>query len=525
MPDWRLDQLLGRVGIEPGADPIAGRLLGDRGETRITDLTEDSRAVGAGSLFVARRGRRLDGRGFAGAALQAGAAGIVTDDPDLAIAISPRAPAVVVPDVPAALPHLAERFFGAPSRRLSVVGITGTNGKTTVAHGVRTLLETAGVPCGLVGTISVDSGDGQQPSSLTTPMPIELSRALARMVERGLEAVALEVSSHALAQGRTAAIAFDVGVFTNLTRDHLDEHGTMDAYAACKARLFESLEAGASAVINVESDWSERMIASCDASVVRCAMEGRACDARARVLANSLDGTTLRLGGAWGRAIGRTPLIGAHNAMNLLQAASAAHALGADADAIAVGLERIETPRGRLERVEHENGPLVLVDYAHTDDALSHALRAVRSLVGVGAGRVWCVFGCGGDRDRTKRPAMGRVAAQLADLPVLTSDNPRSEDPARIVADVISGLDAASAERVRVELDRESAISGAIRAADERDVVLIAGKGHETEQVLPDGRGGVVRRAFDDREVARAALRARSRLAVRVSARAEAVKP
>lgn len=519
---WMLDELVAGLGPEHGA-----AVVGVPVSTAVHDLTEDSRSVRPGALFVARRGRSTDGRDFIGSALDAGASAVMTDDRDLARQIAHRAPAVVVGDLPSALPHLAERFFGYPGSKLSLIGITGTNGKTTVAHAVRTLLEQAGVRCGLIGTVWVDTGSGTERSSLTTPMAIDLSRALAAMVSTGLKAAALEVSSHALSQGRAAALDLDVGVFTNLTRDHLDEHGTMERYAACKAMLFDSLGAESRAIINADCAWATRMVERCRAKIARCTMsQNRAGCARVRIVGQSVDGSTIRIDGPLpgacarddrGAIIARTAMLGKHNAMNILQAACAAASLGLEPGAIACAIERIVGVPGRLERVSCAGGsgfgPRVFVDFAHTDDALTHALGAIRSAMG--KGRLWCVFGCGGDRDRTKRPAMGRVACTLSDHAVLTSDNPRTEDPERIASDVLDGVSSEQRARLHVELDRARAIARAITLADKQDVVVIAGKGHETEQILPDGRGGVERRYFDDRDHARRALA--RRMGVRVA--------
>lgn len=526
--------------------PTIARLIDDLSITPVahadlslvpTDLTEDSRRVTPGCLFVARKGRKHDGGEFARAALDAGAAAILTDDPQLAHMLSTRCTALVATRVPEVLPRLAERFFGEPGSRLSLVAATGTNGKSTIVHLVRAMIngvgERAETParCGLIGTIETDDGEARARSLLTTPMPIDLSRALARMVERGCTHAALETSSHGLAQGRVDALRFDIAIFTNLTGDHLDEHGTMENYADAKAILFRTLHPEAAAIVNADSPWGERMVADCLAPLVRCRMHGpRAhdADATAEVLDQSVEGQRVALRGPWGVIETTTPMLGAHNAMNLLQAFAACHRLGFDAERLGELVPSIDAPTGRLQRVRvdargaNEPGaarslPAVFIDYAHTDDALAKALEALRPLLG--SGRLWCVFGCGGDRDATKRPRMGRVAGRLSDVPVLTSDNPRSEDPMRIAEDVIAGFDEDAASRAIVRLDRGEAIELAVHLAGPEDIVLIAGKGHETSQLLPDDRGGVRSREFVDETHARAALESRGRVRSRARSR------
>jgi UDP-N-acetylmuramyl-tripeptide synthetase len=410
---------------------------------------------------------------------------------------------------------IAERFYGEPSKSLKVVGVTGTNGKTTVSWLVHALLKRAGMPCGLIGTVIVDDGSEVAPASLTTPPATELSRTLSVMVESGCRCASLEVSSHALAQGRVSGISFDVGVFTNLTGDHLDYHGTSEAYGDAKARLFDMLSSEGVAIVNGDDPAHERMVRDCRARVLRCSLGNERAECAARISEMTITGTRLALTGPWGRIDCRIGLVGEHNAMNALQACAACHALGVDPEELAEGLSRVHAPPGRLEPVTATNDPLsVFVDYAHTDDALEKVLKAVRPLVDKSGGRLWVVFGCGGDRDRTKRPRMGAVCDRLADMLVVTSDNPRTEDPEAIIADISKGLESPGSPRVMVNPDRERAISHAIARAREGDLVLIAGKGHEDYQILPDGMGGTVRRHFDDREVARAALSKRGMAAV-----------
>ena len=478
------------------ADLIDGtdiRLIG--GSTRICDITEDSRTVVPGSLFVARQGTKADGRCFIDDALAAGAAAVLTDTP---VETPHGQPVLVAPDPARAAAVLAERFYGSPASRLTLVAVTGTNGKTTVAHAVRDLLTAAGRRCGLVGTVEIDDGCERADAAMTTPPAIELSRSLAVMVESGCDAAVIETSSHALDQGRVSALSFDAAVFTNLTGDHQDYHRTPDAYADAKASLFASLDAGATAVVNADDPHADRMVRDCAARVVRCSINDA--DASVQILEATLHGSMLRLVGPWGAIEARVPMFGAHNAMNVLQAVVAAHALGVDDCTLAAALPRLSPPRGRLQRVADK--PAVFIDFAHTDDALRSALTAVRSAMT--AGRLWVVFGAGGEKDRTKRPRMGSAAA-LADHLVVTSDNPRREKPESIIEEILAGVPRSA--RVTIEPDRARAIQLALAGAEPGDAVVIAGKGHEQDQELPDGLGGTRFIPFDDAAVALEALR------------------
>ncbi len=491
----------------------------------IRAVTEDSRQVRPGGLFIARPGTRADGRAFIADAVARGAAAVLADPTVNTGAMPPGATLLVADDVPLAAARLAERFHGDPSTRLTLIGVTGTNGKTTIAHLVQQLLIGADVPCGLIGTVFTDDGSGPQVSTLTTPAAIDISASLARMVANGCRAAVMEVSSHALDQRRTAGLRFAAAVFTNLTGDHQDYHGSMDNYAEAKARLFDALPPNATAIVNADDPWHERMIRSCAAGVVRCrewkmakgqesqrAKEERVTAAEVMVLTTVSSGMRLRIGGAWGRIESLVPLVGRHNAMNVLQAVAAAHAACAiPGESIARSLTTLRPPPGRLEPAHRPgDGVRVLIDYAHTDDALRNALRAVRPLVDASRGeRLWIVFGCGGDRDRTKRPRMGAAAAELADAVVVTSDNPRREQPDAIIAEVMSGIEGGVSDRVLIEPDRRRAIALAVQRAATGDWIVIAGKGHETYQLLPDGAGGVRRIDFDDLLVAREELQRR----------------
>jgi UDP-N-acetylmuramoyl-L-alanyl-D-glutamate--2,6-diaminopimelate ligase len=488
---------------------------------RVCDLTEDSRTVVPGSLFIARRGAVWDGGKFIDEAASLGAVAVLMEEGDglhhWGGGSGPLPRGVVgltSPDVPLATAMLAERFYGNPSRKLFLAGVTGTNGKTTVAWLIHRILRGAGLRCGLMGTVVVDDGTGVAPATLTTPPATELSRTLGVMVDAGCAAAVLEVSSHALAQSRPAGLSFDAAVFTNLTGDHLDYHETPERYAGAKAKLFGSLGEDAWAVVNADDPAHERILRGCRAKVLKCSTEGqgdRGTEGRgwcwARALRSGMGGTGVEFHGPWGEIYAELKLVGEYNVMNALQAVAVAHLAGLTAEQITPRLEVATAPPGRLEPVSGPEDPInVLVDYAHTDDALEKVLMAVSPLV---PGRLWVVFGCGGDRDRTKRPRMAAVACEHADSVVITSDNPRTESPSQIIADIRGGLVGPVGELALIEPDRRRAIRLAVESAAEGDVVVIAGKGHEDYQILPDGRGGTVRQHFDDREEARRALRER----------------
>ncbi len=504
---------------------------------RICDLTEDSRTVVPGSLFVARRGLKSDGGVFARDAVRAGAVAILTDDASLRGLETGHdgVPVVLADSVALVSALLAERFYGNPSARLAAIAVTGTNGKTTTTWLVWQILNALGVRCGLIGTVVIDDGRSVGPANMTTPPAIELSRSMATMVEAGCRAVALEASSHALDQRRIDGLALKVGVFTNLTGDHLDYHKTMEGYAAAKGRLFEMLPAGGTAIINTDDPGAESMVKGCRAGVRRDCLRvgspsvpepsvpGRECRGWVEILSSTIDGMSLRLGGGWGVLEASVPLIGRYNAMNVLQAVECCDAVSEEllgrrlsTEDLALAMKRVSAPPGRLEpaRVGASRSrgtsvvaglPRVFVDYAHTDDALRNVLSAVRGVIDPPA-KLWVVFGAGGDKDKTKRPRMGAAAAELADRIVITSDNPRSEKPSAIVADILAGVPERDRAKVEVQVERGPAIRHAVQAAGGHDVVVIAGKGHETEQTLLDERGRVVTIEFDDRLVAGKAL-------------------
>ncbi len=465
-------------------------------------LAYDSRKVARGDLFVAVPGLKQDGRRFIADALDRGAAAVVFDGPDvLAGSDTGR---ILVPSARQALARLADAYFGHPSRALTVVGITGTNGKTTTSILVEALLRARGRPTGLIGTIEYRIGEERLDAGQTTPEALELQSLLARMVERGVAGVAMEVSSHALALHRADGIEFDVAVFTNLTQDHLDFHVTLEAYRLAKARLFRLLASGAktrrAAVINVDDPSGGAMVAGLDLPTFTFGL-GPEAEIRPRHYRSGMDGIHMDVDTPRGSLEIASALVGEHNVMNLLGAVGVGLALQMDRAVIARALSGVRAVPGRFERVEAGQPFLVVVDYAHTPDALENVLATARKLL-TGGGRLAVVFGCGGDRDRGKRPIMGEIAARLADRLWVTSDNPRSERPEAIVAEIVAGIPAAGRNRHVALPDRRAAIRDALTWAAPGDVVVIAGKGHEPYQII-----GSEVLPFDDRAEARAVLR------------------
>jgi UDP-N-acetylmuramoyl-L-alanyl-D-glutamate--2,6-diaminopimelate ligase len=463
-------------------------------------VEHDSRRVKPGNVFVAVRGQRSDGLDFVPQALASGAALVVVGPGRAGAArrlAEPRGAGVLeVADERVALALLARNAAGRPDLEMPVIGITGTNGKTTTSYLVSAMLEAAGRPCGLMGTIEYRMGAEAVHGDRTTPEAPEIHGWLRRMRDSGAKACVMEVSSHSLDLRRVEGLRFAAAIFTNLTRDHLDWHGDMETYFAAKRRLFEGLDAGAPAAVNVDDPYGARLAARHPGRVVAYG-EAPACDVRLVSREGGLDGLRLRIDAAGSLHEIRTPLAGRPNAYNVLAAAAAVSALGVPWDAIARGALATSKVPGRLERVDAGQSFGVFVDYAHTDDALRNVLEVLRPLT---PGRLIVVFGCGGDRDTTKRPLMGAHAARLGDLAWVTSDNPRSEDPMAIIEMVLEGVRRVEGwrERTRVQPDRAAAIREAIGEARRGDAVLIAGKGHEKTQIL-----GSRTIPFDDVEVAR----------------------
>ena len=455
----------------------------------ITDLAYDTRQVERGALFFCVRGQHRDGHELAWEAIERGAAALVVERE-----LDAGVPQLLVPDTRAAMPVAADLFFGEPTKALDIAGVTGTNGKTTTVFLVRAMLDAAGRKPGLVGTVGWIVGGEDRHAPFTTPESIDLQRLFAEMRDAGDRSAAVEASSHGAALHRLDRVRFDALAFTNLTQDHLDLHGTMDEYFQAKRRLFAGAEPPPAAV-NVGDPWGRRLADELKnahrAPLVTFGLEDPA-EVRPEGLELTSEGSRLRAGGV--EVTSR--LRGLFNVENVLAAIAVGLLLDLEEDAIAAGISQVGEVPGRFEPVDEGQPFAVLVDYAHTPDSLETVLTAARELA---HGRVLVVFGAGGDRDRGKRPAMGKVAAELADVTIVTSDNPRSEDPLAIIQDVLqgAGLD------VEIDPDRRSAIERAVSLAREGDVVVIAGKGHEQGQEI----GGVVH-PFDDREVARQALRA-----------------
>ena len=476
----------------------------------IDHVVEDSRQVVPGCLFVARPGTHADGSTFLRQALQQGAGAVVCDlstaASDIPTLVAQFGATLIDTRHPAAmLGYLAHRIAGDPARQMQLLAVTGTNGKTTITFLLRSIFRAARRQCGLIGTVQTDDGRSIMESSMTTPAPLELANLLARMIKNGATAVVMEASSHALAQDRLAGLNYQVAMFSNLTGDHLDYHGTMENYAAAKARLFSALSSDAFAVINTDDPWSSRMVRDCRASVVSYALDAPA-QFTGRINRIDAAGMELQINGPDGlRDVICSPMVGRYNAQNLLCAIAGAWCAGLGWNEILSGLRAMDRVPGRLETVQipgisPRDMPFhVLVDYAHTHDALQNVLHAIRPWT---RGKIILVFGCGGDRDVTKRPKMAAVAEQLADDIFLTQDNPRTENPQAILAMIMAGFSAAGTQRVQVCPDRAQAINAAIISAQSGDVVLIAGKGHENYQIL-----GTVKHHFDDVEQAAAVLR------------------
>lgn len=498
----RVEEMLGKVSVRRSSVPP---------ETDLRDVTCDSRTVGPGDLFVAVRGERADGLDYLARAVSAGAGAVLVGPGRYREAAARLAEAgagepgrpvgvMEVEDEREALALLGRNVQGRPDLEMRVIGITGTNGKTTTAWLLASMLEAGGIPCGLMGTVEYRFGGLRREAERTTPEGPEIHRWLRKMRDGGAGACAMEISSHSLELKRVAGIRFAAAVFTNLTRDHLDYHGDMDRYYAAKRKLFENLEEGRPAVINADDPRGGDLAGRTPGRPVLFG-RGEGADFRMTRCQTSLDGTEMVVETAWGESEEiLSPLVGIPNATNILAAAAAARSLEVSWEAIRAGTETTRAIPGRLERVDRGQPFAVLVDYAHTDDALRNVLEALRPLT---PGRLITVFGCGGDRDRTKRPLMGAHAARLSDLFWVTSDNPRSEDPGAIIEMVLEGVRqvGGSGGDCRVEPDRAKAIQAAVAEGRAGDTVLIAGKGHERVQI---GAGGAL--PFDDVEAAREAL-------------------
>ena len=467
----------------------------------VAAVTDDSRAVVAGTLFIAVKGERVDGHAFVPQAVDSGAVAIVAQ----ATVESGALPLIRVADSRKALGLIGSRFYGDPSSRLMMVGVTGTNGKTTTTYLCKSLLEGIGRRVGLIGTVAYQIGADTIPASHTTPGALELQGLLAKMQQVGLNSVVMEVSSHALAMDRTVGCEYDAAVFTNLTQDHLDYHGTMEEYFQAKMRLFAGLGSGTKtgqrAIVNMDDPYGSKIRAACRVPVWGYAVTGRA-ELKAERVRLSMKGTAFTAATPAGSFEVESRLVGNHNVYNFLGAIGVALHAGATCDQVREAVSQVADVPGRFERVSAGQDFAVVVDYAHTEDALSRLLEAAEALK---THRIITVFGCGGDRDRGKRPKMGRAAIERSDVVVLTSDNPRTEEPMAILREVEVGVREALQRRSHVEYhlvpDRREAIGKAVQLAHTGDILLIAGKGHEDYQII-----GTKKVHFDDREVAREAI-------------------
>ena len=465
------------------------------GDAEVTGIAYDSRKVCPGDVFVAMEGGSFDGHFYIHAALEAGVRAIVAEREVESIPVG--VPYVIVPNGRIAMGEIAAPFFDYPSRKLKLIGVTGTSGKTTVTHLLQSVFGAAGQKAGVVGTLGARAGDELLKTEHTTPESVDLQRILAQMVELGVGAVAMEASSHGLYQGRTLGCEFDCGVFTNIARDHLDFHHTVEAYLDAKLILFRDYPGRSAkqfhAVINADDPSAEKVKAATSGKVVTFGVNSKA-DVRATCV-NVTDKSVSFEMSYWDGTVPVEMSIGGFfNVYNALAASAAGLALGLDADAIVSGLASARGAPGRFESVECGQDFGVLVDYAHTPDELENVLRAARDL---NPSRLIAVFGCGGDRDRGKRPIMGGIGAELADLAVITSDNPRTEDPNAIIREILAGIPDDRASKVAVQADRKEAIREALTLAQPGDIVVIAGKGHEDYQIFADRTIH-----FDDREVA-----------------------
>jgi UDP-N-acetylmuramoyl-L-alanyl-D-glutamate--2,6-diaminopimelate ligase len=463
----------------------------------VESIAYDSRRMQRNGMFVALRGEKADGHEFIGQAIEKGASVIVTEREEK----NPRVTCLVVENTRAALAHLSATFYGEPARRLRLAAVTGTNGKTTTTFLIKHICEKAGLRCGLIGTVRYEIGERVLPAIRTTPESLDLQELLAQIANAGCRAAAMEVSSHALAQDRTRGLEWDVAVFTNLTQDHLDFHGTMERYFDSKAKLFAQLRSQKQrqkpiAIVNIDDRYGEQLLTKIDkrVAVVTYGMSARA-HFRASNYRVEFSGTSYQLDARGKSYLIRVPLIGRFNVTNSIAALAAANALGISLRDAVLSLSKSPQVPGRLEMVPAKRQFQVFVDYAHTPDALQNVLKTLHELE---PARLIVVFGCGGNRDRQKRPLMGEIVDRNADYTIITSDNPRKEDPGAIIDEIEKGV---RSNRYEKMIDRTEAIGRAISLAQPRDIVLIAGKGHENYQEFADHTV-----PFDDIQVARRAI-------------------
>ena len=488
---WTLREIIAKL-------PAAHYRMLPEHNPEVLTLAHDSRKVEPGTLFVCLPGATVDGHAFAAAAVANGAVAVLAQRE---VEVGDKVPVIVTPDVRQAVERIAPWFYREPSAQLRMIGVTGTNGKTTTTHIIRSILNLAGQPCGVSGTLHTLIGDRVIPAKNTTPDVLDLQSTLRDMADSGMRAVAMEVSSHALALGRVAGCEFDTAVFTNMTQDHLDFHQTMENYRDAKALLFRRLaddnsrKGNKAAVANIDDPAGEYMLAQTSARRISYGLSEQA-DLRAVDIDLRPEGSRFRVTGQWGEFDVQSPLTGLFNVYNMLAAIGAALAEGIETPVIQAALAEFDSVPGRFERVDIGRPFSVIVDYAHTPDGLENVLKTAKQFV---RGRLIAVFGCGGDRDRTKRPIMGELAARYADRVIVTSDNPRSEDPAFIIGQIMAGIATPAArQKTTTEPDRRTAIEQALAMGEAGDVIVIAGKGHENYQILADRTIH-----FDDREVVR----------------------
>ncbi|MBL7155604.1 MAG: UDP-N-acetylmuramoyl-L-alanyl-D-glutamate--2,6-diaminopimelate ligase [Candidatus Omnitrophica bacterium] len=469
-------------------------------KTDIKSVTANSKVLKRGDLFVAIEGTRVDGHEFVNEALKKGARACVVNESK--IKSFKRGKIVTVRDTRKALSVAAKNFYHSPAEKLKVIGITGTNGKTTSALLVESIFNKSGMPCGVIGTIEYKTGNRRIAAERTTPDALSLNALLDKMLKSGLKAAVMEVSSHALDQKRVDDIFFDVALFTNLTREHLDYHGNLETYFKSKAKIFSRIKARGIAIINNDDNNAKRIREIVKCERITYGLDKDA-DIAARVKSTEPGGSSfdVKIQKKYAFCI-NTKLVGLHNVSNILAAIAVGISQGIDKHAIKRGIETVNSIRGRLEAVEKGQDFRIFIDYAHTHDALENVLKFLNHIK---RRNIITVFGCGGDRDRTKRPLMGQVAQKLSDFVILTNDNPRNEDPKRIIRDVEGGMERSSGNYI-VALDRKKAIEKALKKAKKNDIVLIAGKGHETEQVLADRRI-----SFDDKKIAEGILKTTER--------------
>lgn len=482
-------------------EPLPEKRVTGSANPEIKAVAYDSRRVDPGALFACIRGEKFDGHDFIGEAISRRASAILIDRIDCLHASCNSVPFVIVPNVRQALPILANQFFGYPSRRLKLIGITGTNGKTTTTYLVESMLRQAGLATGVIGTLGARIRGKTIPTERTTPEAVDLQALLAHMADEGVAAVAMEVSSHALAMHRTDGCEFDIGVFTNLTQDHLDFHQTFEHYLETKIKLFRDYPQASNkaftGVVNIDDPNGKRFVDATCGKVITYGMREKA-DVRASNVHATAKGISFCAALPTGEFEVALKLGGLFNVYNSLAAISVGVALDLSIEQIKAGIQSIPPVAGRFEAVDCGQPFSVIVDYAHTPDGLENVLRSARELT---AGRLIVVFGCGGDRDRAKRPIMGRIGSEMADICIITSDNPRSEPPDQIAQEILGGISPENMDRVKIDLDRRQAIKLALEVASPGDIVVIAGKGHETYQIFKDKTI-----PFDDRQVVREIL-------------------